>query len=80
MHVYVHACMRGYMRAHTSAHTFAAQYSLPRNVQVRAQNKTNRIAAADTDVRPKMAPGEKDNGEAAAALPPADDPAAPSAL
>ena len=44
MHVYVHACMRVYMRAHTSTHTFASQYCLPNNMQVRAQNETNRIA------------------------------------
>ena len=44
MHVYVHACVREYMRAHTSTHTFAAQYFLPNNVQVRAQNEMNCIA------------------------------------
>jgi len=36
--------------------------------------------AADTYVRPKMVPGDKDIGETDAELPPADDPAASSAL
>jgi len=40
----IYLCMHAYMRAHTSAHTFAAQCCLSNNVQVRAQNETNRMA------------------------------------
>ena len=54
--------------------------SAPRPHRADAFSVNCAAAAADTNGKPTMAPGEKDIGKATTTLPPADDPAAPSSL